>query len=402
MRISRALTPDDRAANLYFDVPFEVGRCESVEVLLDYDRSRAVIDLGCMGPDGWRGWSGGAKKRFVITRTAASTGYCPGELETGVWKVVLGLHQIPAEGVTVELTINTPATGAVEPEPAAPAPVSTVPASRRRTLPAAAGMRWLAGDCHAHSLHSDGSLSLRQLAGEAARNGLDFLAVTDHNTVSHHPHLQGVGNEYGIALLPGQEVTTVRGHANAYGRINWVDFRDHPDAWLDQVESDGGFLSINHPVATDCSWQWQLSRKPTHAEIMHETWLPNRRDTSIWAWLSAWGEPVIPLGGGDFHRPEDGHPTGLPTTWVQSADPSEEGVLAALKTGPTALSMGIDAPLLLRVDGELLAIDAEGTILVDFEGRRQLIRDSYAAIDAQGAGPYRLETSDRRILALTT
>ena len=111
MRISRALTPDDRAANLYFDVPFEVGRCESVEVLLDYDRSRAVIDLGCMGPDGWRGWSGGAKKRFVITRTAASTGYCPGELETGVWKVVLGLHQIPAEGVTVELTIVNVASG---------------------------------------------------------------------------------------------------------------------------------------------------------------------------------------------------------------------------------------------------------------------------------------------------
>jgi hypothetical protein len=64
--------------------------------------------------------------------------------------------------------------------------------------------------------------------------------------------------------------------------------------------------------------------------------------------------------------------------------------------------MGIDAPLLLRVDGELIAIDAEGTILVDFEGRRQLIHAPYAAIDSRGAGPYRLETSDRRILALTT
>ncbi|MFF2031210.1 CehA/McbA family metallohydrolase [Arthrobacter sp. NPDC058192] len=401
MRITRLLTPEDRVESLYANVPFEVQGCESLEVLLEYDRSRAVIDLGCTGPDGWRGWSGGAKKRFVISRTAASTGYCPGVLEAGLWNVVLGLHHVPAEGVRVELTINTPATGGVDAEPSAPAPASTVPASRRRSLPAEAGMTWFAGDCHAHTLHSDGSLSIRQLAAGAARNGLDFLAVTDHNTVSHHPHLLGVGGEYGIALLPGQEVTTVRGHANAYGRINWVDFRRHPDAWLDQAEDEGGFLSINHPVATDCSWQWQLSRKPTHAEIMHETWLPNRRDTSIWAWLSAWGEPVIPLGGGDFHRPEDGHPTGLPTTWVQAEGAGEEELLGGLKSGPTALSMGIDAPLLLRVDGELLAVDAEGTLLIDFEGRRQLIRGPRVTIKDRGAGPYRLETADRQILALT-
>lgn len=402
MRITRMLTIEDRAESLYVDVPFEVRGCESLEVLLEYDTSRAVIDLGCMGPAGWRGWSGGAKKRFVISRVAASTGYRPGELEAGSWNVVLGLHLVPAEGVMVELTINTPATGGPEREPSAPAPVSTVPASRRRGLPAEAGMTWFAGDCHAHSLHSDGSLSIRQLAAEAARNGLDFLAVTDHNTTSHHPHLEGVSGEYGIALLPGQEVTTARGHANAYGRINWVDFRRHPDDWLDQVEKEGGFLSINHPVATDCSWQWQLSRKPTHAEIMHETWLLNRRDTSIWAWLSAWGESVVPLGGGDFHRLEDGHPTGLPTTWVQAEYPGEEEILNGLKTGPTALSMGIDAPLLLRVEGDLLAIDAEGTLLVDGDGRRQLIRGTRLAVQDRGSGPYRLETADRQILALTT
>lgn len=402
MRITRTLTPEDRVVSLYLDVPFELSGARSVEVVLSYDTSRAVIDLGCMGAAGWRGWSGGARQRFVITASEATTGYCPGELEDGVWNVVLGLHHVPDGGVPVELTINTPATGRVDPEPPAPPPSDTVPASRRRNLPAAAGMTWFAGDCHAHTLHSDGSLSIRQLAGAAAANGLDFLAVTDHNTVSHHPHLRGAGSEYRITLLPGQEVTTVRGHANAYGRIGWVDFRRHPDAWLDQVEADGGFLSINHPVATDCSWQWQLARKPTHAEIMHETWLPNRQDTSIWAWLGAWGEPVIPLGGGDFHRPEGGHPTGLPTTWVQAADPDEAGIFEALKAGPTALSMGIDSPVLLRVDGELLAIDAEGTLLIDFEGRRQLIRGPHVSIQDPGMGPFRLETADRQILAVTT
>lgn len=401
MRLARTLTPGDRVDTPYFEVSFDIKGGRSLEVLLEYDKSRAVIDLGCQGPAGWRGWSGGAKERFVITSAAASTGYCPGEIEDGEWKIILGLHHVPADGIAIVLTINTPADGSVEAEPDAPVPAAVRPASGRRNLPAGAGLSWFAGDCHAHSLHSDGTLSIRQLAAQAAGEGLDFLAVTDHNTVSHHRELSPAGAEYGITLLPGQEVTTGRGHANAYGRIGWVDFRRHPDTWLDQVEDEGGFLSINHPVASDCSWQWSLSRKPTHVEIMHSTWLRDRADTSIWSWWNAWGTDIIPLGGGDFHRLEDGYPPGLPTTWVAAEDPGEEGIFAALKTGPTALSMGIDSPLLLRVDGELLAVDAEGAVLMDFEGRRRIIRSPLQCLADANCGPYRLETPERRILAIS-
>jgi hypothetical protein len=401
MRLARTLTPGDRIDTPYFEVPFEVKGARSLEVLLEYDRSRAVIDLGCQGPAGWRGWSGGAKERFVIASTAASTGYCPGDIEDGEWKIILGLHHVPADGTAIVLTINTPAVGSVVPEPVAPRPAGPRSASARRSLPAGAGLTWFAGDCHAHSLHSDGTLSIRQLAARAAGEELDFLAVTDHNTVSHHRELAPAGAEYGVTLLPGQEVTTGRGHANAYGRLGWVDFRCHPDTWLDQVEDEGGFLSINHPVAGDCSWQWSLGRKPTHVEIMHSTWLRDRTDTSIWSWWNAWGTDIIPLGGGDFHRPEDGYPPGLPTTWVAAEDPGEEGIFSALKAGPTALSMGTDSPLLLRVEGELLAVDAEGAVLMDFEGRRSVIRSSHQRLADANRGPYRLETPERKILAIS-
>ena len=40
---------------------------ESLEVTLCYDRRAALVDLGCEGPAGWRGWSGGARDRFAIT-----------------------------------------------------------------------------------------------------------------------------------------------------------------------------------------------------------------------------------------------------------------------------------------------------------------------------------------------
>ena len=54
-------------------------------------------------------------------------------------------------------------------------------------------MQWLAGDFHSHTVHSDGVLSVGGLAALAASRGLDFLAVTDHNTTSHHAHLPEAG-----------------------------------------------------------------------------------------------------------------------------------------------------------------------------------------------------------------
>ncbi|HEU4667838.1 MAG TPA: CehA/McbA family metallohydrolase [Arthrobacter sp.] len=404
-RISRRLLPGDRVETPYLELPFELNGTErSLEVVLRYDTQSAVIDLGCVGAAGWRGWSGGAKSRFVITETEASGGYCPGAPEAGRWAVVLGLHKVPAEGVLVEVEINTPATGPVEPEPAAPPANSGPRPGRLRNLPASPGLRWYAGDFHAHTVHSDGSLSIRQLAARAADVGLDFLAVTDHNTVSHHRHLPAASAEYGVSLLPGQEVTTARGHANAYGAIPWVDFRQHPQTWVDSVAGNGGLLSINHPVDGDCSWQWNLERKPAHAEIMHSTWQHDPAATSIWSWWNAWGTAgVTPLGGSDFHRLNDGVELGTPTTWVAAADPSPEGILEATMAGRTALSMGSPngGAVLLRVDDELIALDAEGAIFSDVEGRRRIISGAREIITAPGPGPYRLEAADRRILAIS-
>ncbi|MGT2462648.1 hypothetical protein [Sinomonas atrocyanea] len=144
MRIRRLLTVEDQAEGPYVEVPFEVHGARSLEVVLDYDTSSAVIDLGCEGPEGWRGWSGGAKERFVITADSASGGYLAGELEDGVWKVVLGLHRLPAEGVEAILDIHLPATGGVEPEPAPPRPAPEA-RGRRRDLPSSSGLTWFAG-----------------------------------------------------------------------------------------------------------------------------------------------------------------------------------------------------------------------------------------------------------------
>ncbi len=359
-----------------------------------YDRDAGVLDLGCLDADGFRGYSGGARDRFVITAAAATPGYLPGPLPAGRWQVIIGLHRVAAEGVAYELIARV---GAIEVE-SAPAPPPTPDRPARRDLPAPAGMRWLAGDLHAHTVHSDGSLTIDELACLAVGQGLDFLAVTDHNTTSHHPHLAAVGARHGITLLPGQEVTTDTGHANAFGDIGWVDFREPAQAWVDTTAARGGLLSINHPLAADCAWRQSLDRRPPLAEIWHWSWLDTRWGGPV-AWWEAWDRDVVPIGGSDFHNPAEGHPPGIPTTWVLCADDGVDAVLAGLAAGRTAVSAGRDAPVLLRVGDELVALGADGTLLVGPDGRRRAVHGDRFRVGA-AAGPHRLDDHDGGAVAL--
>src|SRR5580692_1173252 len=86
---------EDMMASPLHYLPVEVGpETAALRVTLSYSRDGgAVLDLGCFGPTGFRGWSGGARSSFVITPGEATPGYLPGELEPGRWQVVIGLYR---------------------------------------------------------------------------------------------------------------------------------------------------------------------------------------------------------------------------------------------------------------------------------------------------------------------
>ncbi|TDC86504.1 CehA/McbA family metallohydrolase [Actinomadura sp. 7K507] len=386
---------EDRLEQGVRELPFDVPPgTASVTVELSYDGG--VIDLGCQGPDGFRGWSGGARSQYTVSAEWATPGYLPGELEPGTWHVWLGLHRIPPEGVPYEVTVTTSSTP-VRPPAETPPPRPERPP--RRDLPAPGGMRWLAGDLHSHTVHSDGTLTVHELACLAASRGLDFLAVTDHNTVSHHPELPAAEAHAGIVLLPGQEVTTDLGHANVFGDVGWVDFRRPSAEWAAFADARGGLMSINHPLSGDCAWRLPLPEevRPRFAEIWHPSWWDRRWGAPL-AWADVWRSGgVVPLGGSDFHDPAQYQSLGEPVTWVLA----EEGdVLGALAAGRTSISAGLTAPVLLRVDGELIAAGADGTVLARPDGRRVAIRGDRVHIPADGVGMHRLETHENEVIAL--
>ncbi len=363
-------TPEVRfgAAWQYLPVEVPAGAC-ALRVELDYDRSwGAVLDLGCLGPTGFRGWSGGARRSFVIAADAATPGYLPGELEPGLWQVMIGVHRIPPRGVDYRVTARTSdVAGVLAPDPSPALP--PVPGERRpaRPLPAGPGRRWLASDLHTHTVHSDGALTVAELAALAVSRGLDVVAVTDHNTISHHLELTAASARYGVVLVPGQEITTDSGHAGALGDVGWIDFRLPADGWLDAVEDAGGLLSINHPIAGPVSWIHPMRRRPPLVEVWHWSWLDLCWTTPL-AWWLAWDPAAVPVGGSDWHREGSDAPLGSPTTWVECADASPSAVLDGLRAGRVAISATRDGPVLLRHDGDLVAVDADGLFLAGVEG----------------------------------
>jgi PHP domain len=394
-------TPADRCASAWHYLPVEVPPgAAGLRVRLDYDRAAATLDLGCFGPAGFRGWSGGARDEFVITAAQATPGYLPGELEPGRWQVVLGLYRLPAGGIGYEVTAEVtrhPAGLAAPPVRPAPPPPSARPP--RRALPARPSRRWLAGDLHSHTVHSDGELTVPELAGYAAGLGLDFLAVTDHNTISHHPELAGAAGRYGIVLIPGQEVTTEDGHAGALGDVGWVDFREPADAWLDATERGGGLLSVNHPIGGHVSWIKPMRRRPPLAEVWHWSWLDPRWTVPL-AWWLAWDAGAVPVGGSDWHRPGSDAPPGTPTTWVECEGDDAAAVLAGLRAGRCAISARRDGPVLLRMDGEFVTDGADGCVLAGPEGPRAVVRGDRATFPAAD-GYHRLLDTSGGTLALT-
>lgn len=66
-------------------------------------------------------------------------------------------------------------------------------------------------DFHLHSCLSpcgDEDMTPGNIAGMAVVNGLDMIALTDHNTCKNCPAFLKIANDYGLLALPGMELTT--------------------------------------------------------------------------------------------------------------------------------------------------------------------------------------------------
>lgn len=63
------------------------------------------------------------------------------------------------------------------------------------------------GDLHCHTKLSDGSLGIEDIIVQAKRTGVEFLSITDHDTLSSSSRAAVLGERYGVHVIPGVELS---------------------------------------------------------------------------------------------------------------------------------------------------------------------------------------------------
>ncbi len=207
------------------------------------------------------------------------------------------------------------------------------------------GWRVIEADFHVHTRLSDGFLSPFEVVLHARRNGLDALAITEHNVT--HPAWMArwfsrmIG---GPTILVGEEVTTDRFHLIAIGLRERVSPYGDLGAIIDDVHRKGGVAIAAHPVARFWPAFDAVLDKLDGAELMHPLALgPRDRARRGWRWeemrdfhlrATKRGYPLTPVGSSDYHFFQG---LGVTRTLVLARDDSAEAILDAVRAGRTVV-----------------------------------------------------------------
>ena len=267
---------------------------------------------------------------------------------------------------------------------------------------------WYSGDLHVHSSHSDGKNSIPQIVQSMRAGGLDFAALTDHNTVAGLEEWQSLKSDDFLPIT-GLEVTTAAlpnavanqkskgfGHQNAIGVSNLVGATDaeNDSIWLryiysgpedvqaaiDETHANGGLYMLNHPFwmggwpnGTISTWGdirnydgievwngWPVPFLPN--EYANRSNMDNTMAIQTWFEILNAGNRVAGWGTSDTHDVYGlaglNQPTryrtvsGNARTYVHSGDLGINSVMSSLKSGRAFITTGWGPILLVDIMGK--------------------------------------------------
>ena len=357
----------------YLAVPFEVP-AGTVEIRFrhSHDTPGTTLDFGLEDPGGFRGWGGRLGEDTIVGAAESSRCYLIGPIEPGTWRIDIGKAFLSAERVHWTVTLEFRDQATLAPRPRAP--------FEPRVLER--GARWYRGDFHVHSSESgDARASFDAIRDLARARGLDFVNLSDHNTVSQQPlaaaYQQGQGD---LLFLRGSEVTTYGGHGTAVGNPAYVEHHVGRDGvlledTLAQVTAAGGIFIINHPkldlgdgdFCIGCPWSYGETGMESVSGIELATgayeYEPvfGRQVLAMWDELIDRGHRITGTGGSDDHDApfEPGtydSQIGTPTTLVWAEELSEAAIIEGVRRGRVVVKLrGPDDPMV-----ELTAVGADG------------------------------------------
>ena len=245
-----------------------------------------------------------------------------------------------------------------------------------------AATRWYCGEMQAYSSYGNGVEDVASLVKRAEKANLDFLAITDRNTLAavDDPAYKSAR----LVCLPAMEWgTDPMGVALVYGP------RTRPEppgsvmaaqAECIRVQAQGGAWIIAHPAFPSKPWQWGLSfvngvqiwfrdwreapplslqqlgekareRKDGHlihsiaaaaAVVKHGDMSANGQSNLFYDYELVRGLMAGAIGGSGSGSPKV--PLGCPLTYIHARELSVPGLLEGLRLGRTFVSRGPDGP----------------------------------------------------------
>lgn len=372
--IERLINHDEQ--RLYLRVPITIGEnMQQVKISYDYERFSEleegnrvtkeeinIVDLALEDENHHLiGATGSNKTTIFIKEDTATPGYLPTSIKPGTWYVVLGAYKIVPKGCKVTITVEqTP---------------------KERVL--------LCGDLHLHTEHSDGWYTVNELVERSKQNRLDFIAVTDHNSMTSNVNKY---SDEGITVIPGVEVTYYNGHYNLWGKARPVNTyvantKEDVVEIMKEGKASGALLSLSHPKCPDCGWHFGFEEDIPYDAI--EIWNGPFRKLNydaivLWQQMLGEGKRITAVGGSDCHHEELFRNIGTPCTFVYAMSNSSGDILHAIENGHCYIGMDPGAPGISLTGGGAIMGDVTSAQEVTITLQRLGASDEVRLIDQSG------------------
>jgi len=211
----------------------------------------------------------------------------------------------------------------------------------------AAGFDYIRGDLHIHTRYSDGSGTVPEVVEVARQRGLDFIFVTDHDTVRQKLECRKYHNVWW-----GQEPGGGAHHICILGNDRKYTACQDMARDASRLRELGYFFYYPHPTGWYPNQYYRQDRKDALAQVgkefamevlngvfrvapFNEEWVDSY--VALWDRYLRDGYRVTGLGGGDSHLA-----AGVGNTWtgVLDTDVKMEGVIETLRSGCVFASTG--------------------------------------------------------------
>ena len=202
-------------------------------------------------------------------------------------------------------------------------------------------------DLHVHTCYSpDAVTTLKEVVTHSKKQGLDGVAITDHDTLVGASKLQNSD----LVVISGIEITTLNGHLLALNVTTPIPPKLDINETIQRIHEAGGIAVAPHPTAVYRSAPSRQTASYDAIEVLNSADVPFQFLTYLNQKLATRLSLPQTAGSDSHYGPE----IGAAYTFIE-ADPNVDEIVQAIKKGAT-IPVGKSIPWIMRLKGEALSL----------------------------------------------